>query len=84
VSRAKQYLTVSNSLMKSLPAKAVGVEAGGVWIESEQLADEFAQDKNSFGKPNLRKAAPMKWGSTAIRFFLPFSEVSLLFGFDAA
>ena len=82
--RSPILLTNSNTLLKSFKAKVVGVEAGGVWIENEELADEFSSGQELIWESELKRGGPEEVGSTAMRFFLPFSEVSLILGFDAA
>ncbi len=56
------------------PAKLLGAEAGGIWIESEKHADIFSR---GLWEAELQELGPEGVGTARINFFLPFSEIRL-------
>jgi hypothetical protein len=57
------------------PAKLLGVEAGGIWIESEKHAAVFNE---GLWAAELEELGPEGVGTARLDYFLPFSEVRLV------
>lgn len=47
----------------------VGVEAGGIWVESEQFMEEFFAD------------TPHKMTQTSVQVFVPFAQILAIYHF---